>query len=265
VAVNDSSVPAATGAPTGATRRDAGGPQTVPGDASEAGANEAAADEAATDEAAGDDGAHDAAASAVLTPAACSNACFVNAAAVATPWSLAQVAGVWLQCRGILDLAGQDRGGFPADTVGIEFDPASATAYMLVPDGSGGAVRGPGPAYVWAVAINQPGSSSSGPLFNFSNAWTDSLIMYAIAGATADAACVTSLHMTSDTSGLSPNEADLVFSGLQAPAPGGKKQERTAPLVDVGETMPGASDKEPDVGHAQRLQQADSLARGPAT
>jgi hypothetical protein len=148
-------------------------------------------------------------------PATCPNACYANASAVATTWSLPQVGGAWLQCDGLLDLAGPNSGGFPGDTIGFDFDPPNATAYMLVADGRGGAARGSGPRYVWDVAINSPVSAGSGaPVFNFSNAWTDSLLAYEISGATADAGCVTSIRMTSVTSGFSPNQSDLVFTTL---------------------------------------------------
>ena len=112
--------------------------------------------------------------------------------------------------------------------MGIEFDPPNATAYMLVGDGAGGFSHGPGPAYVWSVKIDQPTRStpSGPPVFNFSNTWTNSLLAYLVSGATADAGCVTALHMTSVTSGIVPNQADFILSGyvadagfMDAPAP----------------------------------------------
>jgi hypothetical protein len=146
----------------------------------------------------------------------------MSAAGVAASWSLAQAGGAWLQCDGTFDLAGPYSEGFPPDTAGVEFDPPNAAAYLLVADGAGGFARGAGPAYVWSVTMNQPISNGAGtPVFNLANDWTGSIVAYEVSGATADAGCIASIHMTNASSGFGLNQTDLVSANdVGAPAVG---------------------------------------------
>jgi len=191
---------------------------STPPDAVDASVADGAPDDAVPANAVASDGAGDVTSPAPWGPN-CGAACVRQGAASGPTTILAQLAGSWALCNGLLDLVGPLTGGFPDDTRGIEFDRTGEdfllVAYLLVAgDDSGDLVRGVGPAYEYEVTVNEPimgGGTDS--LLNFSNANT--LVAYVPIYFPATAGCAAGLAFTSVTSGFPQNESDFL---LVAPA-----------------------------------------------
>lgn len=125
--------------------------------------------------------------------------------------SLGLLIGTWALCAGQLATAGPGRGGFPADTAGIQITPGGS-AYLLVSNDAGGLTLGVGPQYVWHVALNTPYSGGNGQLLTFSNV-TYGLLAYDTTEFPSVDDCFTAMHLACNTSGLPAYQSDFVLVG----------------------------------------------------
>jgi hypothetical protein len=135
--------------------------------------------------------------------------------------SIATVSGTWSLCGGQLPIQGRDLDGFPADTAGIQFDPTTNSAYVLVAGDGGILQRGVGPTYQWSVTVNMPLQSLNPNItdFGFHNPVVSSSIdggshypaVYDVTFFPAADGCAAAMHMTNVYPGMPAYQSDFVL------------------------------------------------------
>ncbi len=128
--------------------------------------------------------------------------------------SIATLHGSWSMCGGQLPIMAPNYGGLPADTMGLEIDAATGTAYVLVSGDGGVLTRGVGPQYVWSATLDYPGASVDPSItdLNLTNNSSNSWLVLTVTYFPAADGCTVAMHLVNNSSGENGEQSDFVLT-----------------------------------------------------